>query len=110
MLIPRLLGLVSSGKDVLGILLEYVDGKVLGQMNLSKRPLEKRKDWAEQIENTVKRLHRHDIVWGDAKAGNVLIDEEDNAWLIDFGGVSRMDGLISSSKRPKRVTCRDSGR
>lgn len=26
------------------------------------------------------------IVWGDAKAENVLNGAEDNAWITDFGG------------------------
>ncbi|TKW55962.1 hypothetical protein CTA1_5149 [Colletotrichum tanaceti] len=26
------------------------------------------------------------IIWGDVKAENVLIDSDDNAWIIDFRG------------------------
>ncbi|KAJ6013845.1 hypothetical protein N7540_008436 [Penicillium herquei] len=33
-------------------------------------------------------LHEAGIVWGDAKAANILIDSSSNdAWIIDFGGV-----------------------
>jgi len=42
--------------------------------------------WVAQIEHTVAELHKNDIIWGDAKPENVLIDEDDNAWVIDFGG------------------------
>lgn len=31
-------------------------------------------------------LHYQSIIWGDAKADNILIDTQDNAWIIDFGG------------------------
>ena len=42
--------------------------------------------WNHQIKDTVRALHRHGIIWGDVKPGNVLIDCERNSWLIDFGG------------------------
>ena len=45
-----------------------------------------RRKWAAQIEQTVKELHRHGVVWGDAKPDNVVIDMDDNAWVLDFGG------------------------
>ncbi|KAK5084603.1 hypothetical protein LTR05_005681 [Lithohypha guttulata] len=35
---------------------------------------------------TVEVLHTHDIIWGDVNAGNIVIDEALNAWVIDFGG------------------------
>ncbi|KEZ43305.1 hypothetical protein SAPIO_CDS4749 [Scedosporium apiospermum] len=40
----------------------------------------------EDSKHTVAELHKNDIIWGDAKPENVLIDEDDNAWVIDFGG------------------------
>lgn len=42
--------------------------------------------WASQISRSLKRLHDNDIIWGDAKAENILIDKNDDAWIIDFGG------------------------
>ncbi|GKZ86624.1 hypothetical protein AnigIFM56816_002035 [Aspergillus niger] len=44
------------------------------------------KKWEEQITTTVDLLHRADIIWGDVKTDNVLIDGNDDAWVIDFGG------------------------
>lgn len=35
---------------------------------------------------TLEWLHKANIIWGDVKAANVLIDVNENAWLIDFGG------------------------
>jgi tRNA A-37 threonylcarbamoyl transferase component Bud32 len=35
---------------------------------------------------TVTQLHRAGIIWGDAKAENVLIARDSNAWITDFGG------------------------
>ncbi len=81
--IPRLLGLVTSGEKVVGILEEFVDGQNLSELDLTKYSVDKRKVWKMQSESTVKLLHQQ---WGDVKAVNVLIDESRNAWLIDFGG------------------------
>ncbi len=60
-----------------------LDAVVRGDLEV---PLSLRKKWAAQIEDTARALHGLDIVWGDAKPGNVVIDECDDAWLIDFGG------------------------
>ncbi|KAK1948708.1 hypothetical protein LY78DRAFT_39560, partial [Colletotrichum sublineola] len=40
---------------------------------------------------------RKGIIWGDVKAENVLIDREDNAWIIDFGG-SYTPGWVDKEK------------
>jgi serine/threonine protein kinase len=40
----------------------------------------------DQISQTLEKLHSHNIIWGDAKPANVLIDVNEDAYLIDFGG------------------------
>jgi len=42
--------------------------------------------WIDQIKNAVNYLHEKGLVWGDAKAGNVLITVNGDAMLVDFGG------------------------
>jgi tRNA A-37 threonylcarbamoyl transferase component Bud32 len=49
--------------------------------------------WASQIERTVRELHRHDNVWGDAKPDNVLINHDNNAWVLDFHGGATQRGM-----------------
>jgi tRNA A-37 threonylcarbamoyl transferase component Bud32 len=39
----------------------------------------RRTKWASQIEQTLGCFHAVDVVWGDAKTLNVLIDDEDDA-------------------------------
>ncbi len=37
-------------------------------------------------DRSIEYLHQKGLLWGDAKAGNVLINMDGNATLIDFGG------------------------
>lgn len=61
-------------------------GGKLARINVETISKATREKWAGQIRETVDRLHEFGVVWGDGKAGNVFIDDQDNAWLIDFGG------------------------
>lgn len=89
----HLYGIVIDDCDfILGLLLTYID---CGDRPLSTRvhpeepddpPPAIRARWMSQIEAAISALHGSDIVWGDVKAENVLIDENDNAWLVDLGG------------------------
>ncbi|KAJ6184730.1 hypothetical protein N7519_006031 [Penicillium mononematosum] len=45
-----------------------------------------RHKWVDQVSHTLKQFHSHNIIWGDAKAANVLVDVNNDAYLIDFGG------------------------
>lgn len=49
-------------------------------------PTSLRRKWFDSMVQTVKILHSNNIIWGDVKADNVVIDRQQNAWLIDFGG------------------------
>ncbi|RAK98809.1 uncharacterized protein BO80DRAFT_447170 [Aspergillus ibericus CBS 121593] len=40
----------------------------------------------DQVKKILDCLHRNKIIWGDVKAGNVLIDGQRDAWVVDFGG------------------------
>lgn len=86
----RLHGLVQSddGK-IMGLLLSYIDcgGSTLHCAGASVHgSLELRRKWLDQVSRTLEIFHANGIIWGDAKADNVLIDRDDNAYLIDFGG------------------------
>ncbi|KAF2275271.1 uncharacterized protein EI97DRAFT_434488 [Westerdykella ornata] len=92
----RLHGLVRDDETgrVFGLLLDYIDGKSMAMESLLRNAsMDARRKWAVQIGYTVWRLHESGIVWGDAKADNVLIDHDDNAWVIDFGG-ARTEGWV----------------
>ena len=41
--------------------------------------------WTEQIRDAIQYLHRNNLVWGDAKPGNILIRGTDSIVLVDFG-------------------------
>jgi hypothetical protein len=68
--------------------------KLIPQHQQGLHPLEKgfcglfelHKEWEEQVRETVAVLHAHGIVWGDVNPCNVVIDENLDAWVIDFGG------------------------
>jgi tRNA A-37 threonylcarbamoyl transferase component Bud32 len=49
-------------------------------------PSSTKQKWVDQVTGILAQLHKAGIVWGDAKPYNVLIDKNDDAWIIDFGG------------------------
>lgn len=88
--VPKLIGLVVNDDGIIGILEEFVPsehtlGKILG--GSAAPDGDRRKKWAQQIEQTLCQLHEIGVVWGDGKPDNILINSvTDDAWLIDFGG------------------------
>ncbi|KAI1750996.1 hypothetical protein F4782DRAFT_507690 [Xylaria castorea] len=85
--VPRILGCVKDpgSKRLVGFLREWIPGRRLRDVSFPVT-LERRQKWVLQICETVDQLHDIGVIWGDGKTSNVIIDEEDNAWLIDFGG------------------------
>ncbi|KAI1401138.1 hypothetical protein F4819DRAFT_459350 [Hypoxylon fuscum] len=85
----RLHGLVRDDTGLtFGLLLTYIDYRASTLACAAKpdRPVSLRRKWGAQIKSTVECLHAAGIVWGDVKPENVLIDVNNEAWVIDFGG------------------------
>jgi hypothetical protein len=102
--IARLRGVVAVEEDsqILGLLLTYIDrrrenGGLLFEDRLLHTPIPLRHRWARQIQETVEQLHSAGLVWGDATAENVIIDKNNDAWLIDFGG-GYTEGWVDEDK------------
>jgi hypothetical protein len=92
--VPRLTALVMSKKEgfVQGLLLDAISdrGTVLERRD---NPVALRKRWYNDVAWMLNLLHSAGIVWGDIKPENMLVDEDDNVWLIDFGG-GMTDGWV----------------
>lgn len=87
---PRLHGVVHDPEngDILGLLLSWINcnSTTLHCAMKAHPPEETRKKWMRQVSTTVKQLHEAGIIWGNATADNILIDVNDDAWVVDFGG------------------------
>ncbi|KAK6431094.1 hypothetical protein LTR95_012744 [Oleoguttula sp. CCFEE 5521] len=91
--VSRLHAIVVSGdansKCVVGLLLDLITPSPLGIDFLSPQIWQQttlHSKWERQVRATVDVLHANHIVWGDVNAGNVVIDEALDAWVIDFAG------------------------
>ncbi|CCT65273.1 uncharacterized protein FFB20_11403 [Fusarium fujikuroi] len=85
--VPQLLGYIQhkDTQQILGFLRQWVPGCRLSDV-VAAATAEKRQKWACQIRQSIELLHQNGLIWGDGKPSNIIIDEQDNAWLIDFGG------------------------
>ena len=107
--VPQLNGLVSSPMGVVGFLTNYIpslfhnleyllicaritSGAVPKNKDAPSPPAitiskERKEKWTSQIQETLQSLHARNVIWGDAKLANILIDEmTDDSWIVDFGG------------------------
>ena len=97
-LVCHLHGVVRDGTGLAGMLFTWIDKKgVLSQARAGQSSVQLRRRWTTQISGSLERLHELGIFWGDAKAENVLIDRDDKAWIIDFGG-SYTPGWVDKEK------------
>ena len=94
--VPILQGLVyfdkteetpTGKKRTMGFLqTDIPEATPLTDMLDSSIPQSKRDRWAKEAERIKEVLHENGIVWGDAKADNFMVDNNNNLWIIDFGG------------------------
>ncbi|KAF3390845.1 hypothetical protein DPV78_011200 [Talaromyces pinophilus] len=88
--VPIIHGLVQYQQEtdrICGLLLTYIKhDETLAFVDINETPLERRNKWISQIRQMVGKLHSNGIVWGDVKPDNILVDDNDDLWFIDFGG------------------------
>ncbi|KAH9890800.1 hypothetical protein F4778DRAFT_752271 [Xylariomycetidae sp. FL2044] len=99
--ISRLRGTLHDNEGYLvGLLLSYIDCRNRNLLCAAGKPGVPdalRRKWADQVTSTVGRLHAAGAFWGDAKADNVLVDAQNDTWVIDFGG-GYTEGWVDKDK------------
>jgi len=84
---------VFQENDTAYIVMEYIKGSSLKHLldKYGVLPEHKVIKYTHQIGNALTFVHEKNIVHLDIKPGNILIDQDDNARLIDFGVSKRFD-------------------
>lgn len=89
--IVQLEGLVTDdrGELVKGLLISYASRGALVDMiydfrGTSQLPWHRREKWARQIVNGLAHVHEAGFVQGDFTLSNIVIDDDDNAQIIDI--------------------------
>jgi serine/threonine protein kinase/tetratricopeptide (TPR) repeat protein len=96
------------------IVMEYVEGKTLRE-EIRQGPMEINKalDIAIQIASALEKSHRRNIVHRDIKPSNILITEENQAKVLDFGlarVVNTLPGTPFSEVPTEDVSLTEPGR
>ncbi|KAJ5090231.1 hypothetical protein N7532_008915 [Penicillium argentinense] len=88
--LPRMYGVVEDKLNgrIVGLLLSWINcrNKTLACALGPETSSTLRAKWDLQLTTTLNCLNEAGIVWGDVKPANILIDEDEDAWIIDFGG------------------------
>ncbi|KAK4452212.1 hypothetical protein QBC34DRAFT_321442, partial [Podospora aff. communis PSN243] len=90
--IPRLIAYIKHAENghIIGLLREWIPSGIRGgrlkEVCTFTTDKKRREKWATQIRETVDHLHGIGLVWGDGNPSNVIIDSNDDAWLIDLAG------------------------
>lgn len=92
--VPKLKGTVQVAEGVVGIPIDFIETDQPDlTFNLSDEAQiseSLRSKWESQLAETLGQLHAMEVVWGDAKTTNVLVDKNLDLWIVDFGGGQTM--------------------
>jgi hypothetical protein len=99
---PSIVNLYDVGIEegsVAYLVMEYVPGKTLQQvLTESPIPFARACAWAADLAGALHRAHRAGIIHGDVKPANILVTEDGNVKLGDFG-IARLSTQVSGSGR-----------
>jgi serine/threonine protein kinase len=90
---PNIVGIheVGSEKGVNFIAMEFVEGKILGEVIPAKGlPLPKALDYAVQIASGLAKAHLAGVIHRDLKPGNIMLTADGLVKLLDFGLARRV--------------------
>ena len=81
-------GIVVEGKKYPTTRMKWIDGKNLKEyICIHKNNKNKLKNLANNFVKMITTLHKYHISHGDLQHGNILIDDNDNLFLIDYDSV-----------------------
>jgi hypothetical protein len=93
---PYILPVHHYGEDqnTAYLVMRYMDGGTLGdKLKKGLLPVEQATRLIRQIGDALDYAHQHGILHRDVKPSNVLLDNQDNAFLMDFGIAKMMEGM-----------------
>lgn len=81
-------GIVVEGKKYPTTRMKWIDGKNLKEyICIHKNDRNKLKNLANNFVKMITTLHKYHISHGDLQHGNILVDDNDNLFLIDYDSV-----------------------
>mgnify|MGYP006308350953 CR=1 FL=1 len=83
---PQLLDTYKQG-NITNVLAEYIPGKEVHLIN-DETLLAERDYWTRQLYTQIRYLHSLEAYISDGLSGGVIIDEKDNARIIDLGDLA----------------------
>ena len=87
----RIFSIDGDGKSQ-SIVMELVEGQTLGQvMHAAAMPLDAALDIAQQIADAMDEAHAMDLVHGDLKPSNLMLEANGKVRILDFGLARHLD-------------------
>ena len=92
--IVRMLGAETNAEGLGFLVYEFIDGVSLAdRIEANDCSREQLVEWIAQIAEALHYAHRKNVFHRDVKPGNILIDRQGKAILVDFG-MARRDGMF----------------
>lgn len=82
--IPKFYGMINEPKTM-ALVFEYIKGRTLDEIKVNDVSFQHKLKIAKSIGSILEYMHVNNFIHRDIKPGNVIVDEDWNTHLIDFG-------------------------